>query len=198
MHVIQRGHDRKPIFRRPEDRHVAMRYITEALARCKVLLHAYVFMGNHVHLLVTGLEEGSISRFMRDWSRRYSRYFNKSVQRCGCLYDTRFRSFPVIGEQYLLRCMRYIERNPVRARICPHPAQFSWSSFAENRTGEPRPPLTPHGVYLALGRNAIERGRNYDDLLAAIPADSETELFREGIRPRAVGRPRKSQREPAQ
>lgn len=171
-----------------------MRYIVEALEKCKALLHAFVFMDNHVHFLVTGLEHGSISRFMQHWSRRYSRYFNLSRKRCGTLYDGRFRGYVAIDRRYLLNCMRYIERNPVRAGICSHPARFSWSSYSENARGDPRQPLTPHPVYQSLGEDANERAHRYRAWCALTEPDDEIEFFRAGIRPRPIGRPRKTEK----
>lgn len=191
MHLIQRGHDRRRIFTCSLDRHVALRYIVEALEKCKAVLHAYVFMDNHVHLLVTGLKESSISRFMQHWSHRYSRYFNKTHNRCGTLYDGRFRGYVAIEPGYLLRCMRYIERNPVRAGICSHPSKFPWSSHAENARGAPKQPLSPHPIYESLGRDAIERAQRYKTWCSLTAPDEEIEFFRSGIRPRPMGRPTK-------
>ncbi len=191
MHLIQRGHDRRPIFTSSRDRQVAYGYIVDAAGIYKVDLHAYVLMDNHVHLLAVGRERGALSRFMWDWSRRYGLYFNRTRKRCGTLYDGRFRSFNVHHESYFLSCMRYIELNPVRARICSHPAKFAWSSYAENSRGEPRPPLSAHPTYIALGTDRAERSSAYKALLTTPMSREEIEFFRAGIRPRPKGRPRR-------
>lgn len=192
MHLIQRGHDRRAIFGGPEDRHIAMRYIAEAVAKCRVELHAYVLMDNHVHLLATGLEDGAVSRFMQQWSRRYARYFNRRRQRSGSLYESRFHDFVVVEPGYLLRCMRYIEQNPVRARICSHPGNFPWSSYDQNSRGQPNLLLTAHPIYMALGETSAERARSYRAWIAVATPDEELEFFRAGMRARPVGRPKKT------
>ena len=191
MHLVQRGHDRQPIFVDSRDRHVVLRYIAEAMRLCKVSLHAFVLMGNHVHLLATGHEAGSLSRFMQIWCARYAIYFNRSRRRTGTLYEGRFWSWPVHSERYFLNLMRYIEMNPVRARLCGHPAKFAWSSFKDNVRGEPGPPLVAHPTYLALGRDPAERSRHYRELFRIPLSEEELEYFRDGIRPRPRGRPKR-------
>lgn len=168
-----------------------MRYIIDAMRLCKVSLHAFVLMGNHVHLLATGLEEGSLSRFMRVWSARYGVYFNRSRRRTGTLYERRFWSFPVHSARYFLTLMRYIELNPVRAGMCSHPAKFPWSSYKDNAGGDPGPPLTAHETYLALGRDPAERSQSYQALFRTPISDQDLEYFRAGIKPKGRGRPKR-------
>ena len=196
MHLVQRGHDRRTLFENSRDRHVVLGYIADALDAYKVSLHAYVLMDNHVHLLATGHQRGSLSRFMQAWTRRYGIYFNRSRRRGGTLYEGRFWSWPIHHERYFLTCMRYIELNPVRAGMCPHPARFSWSSYAENSRGWPRAPLSPHPAYLALGEEPPERAERYKQHVMANVPREEIEFFRAGIRPRKEGRPRKQQNVP--
>ena len=191
MHLVQRGHDRRQIFYSSRDRHVVLRYIVEAMRLCKVSLHAFVLMANHVHLLATGHEQGSLSRFMRVWSARYGVYFNRSRRRTGTLYERRFWSFPVHSADYFLTLMRYIELNPVRAGICGHPAKFAWSSYKENARGEPGPPLTAHPTYLALGEDPAERSKRYQALFRDPISDEDLEYLRASIKPRPGGRPKR-------
>lgn len=189
MHLVLRGHNREPIFYDAKDRHVVLDYLGEVLSEEPVHLHAYVLMTNHVHLLATGHEEGAISRFMHRWSRRYSFYFNRSRGRSGSLFEGRFRSSPVEFDRYLLACMRYIENNPVRARICGSARQFPWSSHGANASGNPSAPLVPHPVYSELGSDARSRAIAYDQLFNQDVAPAEIESFRMEIRPRPIGWP---------
>ena len=57
--------------------------------------------------------------------------------------------------------MRYIELNPVRARMAEDPAQYPWSSYRANGLGQSDSRLTSHDVYLALGSDAHERRAAY-------------------------------------
>lgn len=129
-HLIIRGNNRQAIFRSDGDRVFFHRCLVEISSRCQVDVHAYVLMGNHVHLLATGREADSISRMIQATGRRYVSYFNYLYKRTGTLWEGRFRSSAVQTDRYLLTCQRYIELNPVRAGIVADPMDFPWSSIA--------------------------------------------------------------------
>ena len=93
----------------------------EASAKFGVSIHAWVFMTNHVHLLMTPTCWSGISRTMQYLGRYYVRYFNFTHKRSGTLYQGRFKSSIVQDRQYLLACQRYIELNPVRAGMVNDP-----------------------------------------------------------------------------
>lgn len=118
-------------------------------------------MTNHVHLLITPTRVESISRLMMSLGRRYVQFINKSGGRTGTLWDGRYKSSLIDSEHYLLRCQRYIEMNPVRARMVDDPAHYRWSSYRGNALGEAVPLLTPHGVYEALGGDVLARSEHY-------------------------------------
>jgi len=82
---------------------------------CK--LHAYVLMDNHVHLLATPPEIGAIARLMQKLGRNYVGQFNARHQRTGTLWEGRYKASLVDSESYVLHCHRYIDLNPVRARM---------------------------------------------------------------------------------
>jgi putative transposase len=109
------------------------------------------------------LEEG-LSKMMQSLGRMYVRYFNKQYQRTGTLWEGRFKSSIVETENYLLRCYRYIELNPVRAGMVSDPAEYKWSSYQCNALGKQSDLLTPHDEYLKLSNNVDARQRNYRDL----------------------------------
>jgi putative transposase len=123
-------------------------------------------MTNHVHLLVTGQDEHSISKMMKRLGESYVRRFNKIHQRTGTLWEGRFRSSVVDTEHYVLACYRYIESNPVRAGIVSHPEQYRWSSFGANALGERDDLARPHECYLALATSIDERKKAYRALFA--------------------------------
>lgn len=165
-----------------------MRYLEEALDTYGAVLHAYVLMTNHVHLLLTGTEKGQVSRFMHGWSRRYAFYFNRSRHRSGAVFERRFWSDTIKSDYYFLACMRYIESNPVRAGMRSHAAEYPWSSHQQNARGDPRRPLTPHPVYLAMGRSVAVRGNAYQKFFEVPQPSIEIEVLRAGVRPRSRGR----------
>ena len=92
QHIIQRGNNRQMCFGSEEDYVAYAHWLAEYSARFKVSLHAWVFMTNHVHLLVTGETENSVSRMMQMLGRHYVRYYNHSYRRTGTLWEGRFKS----------------------------------------------------------------------------------------------------------
>ena len=118
-------------------------------------------MTNHVHLLVTPLEEMAVSKMMQYVGRHYVRYFNYTYERTGTLWEGRYHSCLVQEGANLLNCSRYIELNPVRAGIVEDPADYGWSSYRANGLGVRTKLLTPHPLYLQLGNSTSERLANY-------------------------------------
>jgi putative transposase len=178
LHLVQRGNDHQPCFLDDRDRR---RYLDDlrVLARenaCAV--HAYVLMTNHVHLLLTPGPAGRVDRMMQALGRRYVRWFNDTHARSGTLWEGRYRSGPVHAEDYLLRCHRYIELNPVRAGLAPTAAIFRWSSYGANALGSADALVSPHPVYLALGASDLARQRAYREFVAESVPREEADLIR--------------------
>ena len=188
QHLIVRGNDRNPIFFSDEDRSYFLKCLGEARSDRACDIHAFVLMTNHVHILATGRVQRAVSRMMQDLGRAYVGHVNKLHGRTGSLYEGRFKSSVVETTRYFLACMRYIEMNPVRARMVMHPAHHRWSSYDQNITGQPGGLLTPHPEYLQLGRTAEERAEAYAGLIDAIPDEDEIVAIRLGVRQgKAVG-----------
>src|SRR5690242_17237231 len=89
----------------------------------------------------------AISEMMQIVGRRYVRYFNDRYARTGTLWEGRFRSTAIDSERYFFTCARYIELNPVRAGMVPHPRDYAWSSFNANAEGSDDPLVEPHFLY---------------------------------------------------
>ena len=163
LHVIQRGNNRQACFFADEDYRFYLEWLAEYAAKSGCLIHAYVLMTNHVHLLVSGKSASSVAGLMKALGQRYVQYVNRMYRRSGTLWEGRFRSC-LIQEEDLLSCQRYIELNPVRARMVAHPADYLWSSFRANGQGEDSPVLSPHPLYMALGSDSAERLAAYREL----------------------------------
>ena len=115
QHVIQRGNNRQVCFASDEDFAAYAHWLHEYSIKFQVSIHAWVFMTNHVHLLMTPATKDGISKLMQSLGRRYVQYFNYTYKRTGTLWEGRFKSCVVDADNYLLLCQRYIELNPVRA-----------------------------------------------------------------------------------
>jgi len=139
LHLVQRG--RQACFSGAEDRLVYLARLRAASAALECRLHAYVLMGNHVHLLATPARANGGSALLHELGAS----------------PADLDATPVEAPRYLLRCMRYIELNPVRAGLVRHPADYRWSSCRANAMGCEDALVTPHPCYYALGRTAQAR-----------------------------------------
>jgi putative transposase len=160
-HVIQRGNDRRAIFIDDADRERYLASLRDVASQCGLLVHAYVLMPNHSHLLVTPHAAGDVGRTMQALGRRYVRWFNDRHARTGALFEGRYRSTVVEADRYLLACMRYMELNPVRAGLVDEPAGFRWSSHRHHIGLTVDPLITDHALYWALGNTPFERQAAY-------------------------------------
>ena len=163
-HVMQRGHNRSAIFFDDEDYLEYLRILKPMAEKYQCLIHAYVLMRNHVHLLLTPLGQNSISLFFQGLGRQYVTYINKTYGLSGSLWEGRHKGNLIDTDVYFLTCMRYIELNPVRANMCDEPGEYRWSSYAANALGEPNSILTPHEEYKQLGKNSALRQKTYRGL----------------------------------
>lgn len=161
LHVIQRGYCRVACFFCERDRLAYLHWLGAYAERFGCAVHAYVLMGNHVHLLVTPSRPQGASRLMRSLGERYTRYIGEAHERFGPLLEERFKTWPLRSRRHLLDCMRYIESNPVRARLVAAPGEYRWSSFRANALGHDDALVTPHSCYYALGRSAASRQAAY-------------------------------------
>jgi len=162
QHVLQRGHNHLPSFFHSDDYELYLEYLSDAVEKYRVVVHAYCLMPNHVHLLMTPEEKYGISRVLQDLGRRYVRQINIQYQRCGTLWEGRYHACLIEDSDYLLKTYRYIERNPVRAGLANHPQDYNWSSYHSNARGRPSYLITPHSNYLKLGETAEDRRYVYE------------------------------------
>lgn len=173
VHVVQRGNNRQVCFASDADLKVYAHWLGEGARKFGVAIHAWVFMTNHAHLLVTPDFGDSLSRCMQFLGRLYVRYFNFTYRRTGTLFEGRFKSCLVQSSSHLLVCQRYIELNPVRAGMVRDPADYAWSSYRAHAFGHAAGMWDPHPEYLALGSSRASRIKAYRSLFSK---ELDTEL----------------------
>ncbi|MBA3381854.1 MAG: transposase [Actinobacteria bacterium] len=136
-HVSARGNERAAIYRDAGDRRLFLELLTKGVERYQWPILSYCLMTNHYHLLVqTPL--ANLSRGMRQLNGVYAQSFNRRHARVGHLFQGRYRARVVQEDAHLLSAVRYIVRNPVRAGLCHHPAEWRWSSHRAALGQEPR------------------------------------------------------------
>ena len=170
-HVIQRGTNRCDIFSRDEDYEMFLLLLANAMGRHPTLLHGYALLHNHFHLQMTPEQPDALERVMKSVGERYVSYFNRHHGRTGTLFQGRYRATVIDSDVYWFRCMRYVEMNPVRARLVSRPEAYAWSSYSANAFGAPDNLLTPHPLYLALADSPEERQAQWRRI-CAIPDDA--------------------------
>lgn len=178
-HIVQRGNNRQACFFCDDDFGFYMKVLTRSLEEFEVELHAFVLMTNHVHLLMTPSNAQGISKVMQSVGRRYVRYINTVYGRTGTLWEGRHKASLIESDAYLIICQKYIELNPVRAQMVQNPWDYYWSSYQANALGKKISGLTPHDLYLRLGRNAQERMLAYKDLFKDIVSTETIKEMRE-------------------
>ncbi|MDG5789389.1 transposase [Evansella sp. AB-P1] len=129
-HVMLRGINKQTIFEDDEDK----RKFLQTLAKCKEVsgfeLYGYCLMDNHIHLLVMEKIEG-ISTIMMRFSSSYVYWYNKKYDRCGHLFQERFRSESVENAAYFIKVLRYIHQNPLKAGLTKCVWEYEWTSIHE-------------------------------------------------------------------
>lgn len=166
-HVIQRGNNRQAIFVDDTDREFMLGLLGEYAPACRVAVHAYVLMGNHLHLLATPEAADGLPKLMQSVGRRYVRHFNDRHGRTGTLWEGRYRATVIETERYLLACMAYIDLNPVRAGLVAQARDYPWSSHAHYIGLRQDRLVTPHPLWWTLGNTPFAREAAYAELVHA-------------------------------
>jgi putative transposase len=166
-HVILRGNNRQMIFSGESDMQRMLGLLEEHGVAQGVDVHAYVLMGNHLHLLLTPRRDGALSLMMQAVGRSYVRAFNQAHGRTGTLWEGRYRSSLIQTERYLLTCMAYIDLNPVRAGLVEVPEDYPWSSHTHYTGRRHQRLVTPPALYWELGNTPFAREAAYRDLVRA-------------------------------
>ena len=182
LHIVQRGHNRNAVFIQQTD----YAYYLENLEQVKSDLHIKVFgyclMTNHVHLLLAPNDDvNSISRLMKILAARQTRYVNKLEKRSGTLWEGRFKASLIDSDSYLLACYRYVDLNPVRAKLVNTPLEYCWSSFRDHVGSAPTGWLDDAPSFLALGRTVSDRRAAYREFVEQLIPESQLQLIRSAI-----------------
>lgn len=181
LHITQRGVNRCAIFLDDDDRRHYLGLLGESAAKHDLRIHAYVLMGNHVHLLVSSDECGQVSLAMRQLGQAYVTAFNRRHRRTGTLWEGRFKSSLVDSDHYLLTVYRYIELNPVRAAMVENAEHHHWSSVHANLARCEDSLVTPHPCFIAMGNTPLVRAQAYQAWLKQGVSDDELIALRQHL-----------------
>lgn len=181
-HVTQRGNRRQQVFFDEGDYQIYRTLLAEGCGAAGVAVWAYCLMPNHVHLILVPSDDDGLRAALAEAHRRYTRHVNFREGWRGYLWQGRFASFPM-DESYLLACSRYVELNPVRAKIVSRARDWPWSSARAHLTG------CDDG--LATVRPLLELVPDWGEFLREKLSEEDREAIRAGER---TGRPLGSER----
>lgn len=161
LHIIARGNNRYYLFAKDEDKVYYLRTLQELKKENKLDIFHYCLMDNHVHLIVWLCAEHALSKCIKQLNLRYFNYYRKRYGYSGCLWQRRFKSNIIDTGSYLLQCGKYIELNPVRARIVSMPDEYRFSSYRYYACGTPDTLITPSPAYLGIAMSEEKRREQY-------------------------------------
>ena len=167
-HVTARGDRREPIAKDDSDRRLFFDILGEALQRFDAQAWAYCLMGNHYHLVVH-TREANLSRLMRQINGVYTQRFNRRHHLSGHLFQGRFKAILVDRDSYLLEVCRYVDLNPLRARMVKRVEAYAWSSYRALAGLAARPDwldAEPLYAQLAPGKSAAYAAAKYAKFVA--------------------------------
>lgn len=137
LHNMVQGINREYIFQDNKQKIKYINLLKKYMNKYKVLIIAYCIMDNHAHLITYAENINNISVFMKEINTEYAIYYNKLNNRVGYVFRNRFNSKPIYNKEYLLKCIKYIHMNPVKAGISKKEEDYNFSSYKEylNLTG---------------------------------------------------------------
>jgi putative transposase len=139
-------------------------------------------MTNHVHLILEPPDDTQVmGKLMRRLAGRQTRYVNRLEGRTGSLWDGRYKASPIQTERYLLACSRYVELNPVRARVVATPEDYPWSSYRYKLRATGFGWLDEDPCFRTLGKNHAERARCYRAYVRSVVSVEEERLIRQAV-----------------
>lgn len=162
-HVTQRGNRRLETFFSDDDYRLYIATLAGQCHRAGTEIWGYCLMPNHVHLIMVPADVNGLSAALGEAHRSYARAINAREDWRGHLWQERFHSFPM-DEAHLAAAARYVELNPVRARLCKRPEDWPWSSARAHMEGRNdglcsvAPMLERYGDWQALLSAGLDDG----------------------------------------
>ena len=169
-HIINRGINKKILFHTPRDFQFYLGLLREYTVKFKIQIYHYCLMRNHTHLLIRAKEISKISLFGHYVQRRYAYYYSKTHNWSGQVFKRRYLGIPIENDTYLLECGRYIDRNPIQAKMVKNPEDYPYCSYKFYAYEKSDPLITPSPTYLDLSHNKTERASIYRFYISQVRA----------------------------
>jgi len=164
-HITSRGNEKRDIFLDDYDRRKFINILEDYNDRHGILIHCYVLMDNHYHLVLeTPL--GNLLKVMHGINSAYTGYFNRKHDRSGHLFQGRYKGILVDKDRYLLELSRYVHLNPVKAGKVDRPEKYKWSSYPGYIRKKQEVPWVEYAWVLSqFGPDNVISRQNYRDFV---------------------------------
>jgi len=176
-YVLNRANARMTIFEKDGDYEAFELVLEEAVDRTQTTLLAYCVMPNHWHLIVWPHQDGEVSRFVGWLTLTHTQrwHAHRHTRGSGHVYQGRFKSFPVQGDEHFLTACRYVERNALRANLVERAEDRRWCSLDRQK-------LSTAGGASRLSAWPFERPRNWVELVNAAQTEAELSALPRSVR----------------
>lgn len=170
-HILNRANARLPIFKKEKDFEAFEKILEEAKDKYSMLILAYCLMPNHWHFVLHPKENGDLNLFMQWLTLTHTQRWHAHYHSVGYghLYQGRYKSFLIQNEHYLLTACRYVESNPIRAKLTKKAEDWRWSSLWRRECGNvkqreflsPWPIETPKDYLVSINRPQTRKETEY-------------------------------------
>lgn len=185
-HALNRGNNRAAVFADDDDHLAFLQALATTRQRYPLRLLGYCLMTNHFHLLLRPEPGQSISRILQSLTVAHTWRYHKRHHTSGHVWQGRFKSPVIQDDGHLLVVLRYIEANPLRAKMVIDPAEYRWSSYQRHGMGRDDPLLSDFPEWEELGRTEAERRKRWRARVRSEQEESELAGVRRSLR---SGRP---------
>ncbi|HNS32158.1 MAG TPA: transposase [bacterium] len=170
-HILNRGNGKQTVFHEKYDYQYFVNLLYEAKKNYRVKIFAYCLMPNHYHLVVCPEKGDDLSKMLQWVMTSHVRYFHKLRGTSGHVWQGRYKSFIIKNDAHLLTVLRYVENNPVRARIVNSGKEWLWSSLHQRLENKSN----------LLDKSPIEIPDNWENFINGIIPEAEITKLRNCI-----------------
>jgi putative transposase len=163
-HVVNRGNNRQDVFRKKGDFEAFLQALADLKERKPFELYGYCLMSNHFHLLLRPTES-TISRIVQSLLVSHTQRHHRHHRSGGHVWQGRFKSPVIQDDEHLLTVLRYIEANPLRARLVERAEEYPWSSYGVHGAGQTSALIDRVVAYEKLSDSAKNRQRRWAALV---------------------------------
>ena len=130
-HVMNRGAFQQELFATSIDYQIFEELIFLTQEKIPIRICAYCIMPNHWHLVLWPSEDKQLSQFMHCLTSTHVQKIKKhwEIKSLGSIYQGRYKSCLVESSEYYLNLVKYVEANPLRAKLVARAENWTWSSL---------------------------------------------------------------------